>query len=451
MQEMDSPKAASGRFRENAKKKFLSENFVRLSAHPQSVLRLPQRVSDQVFTQATRESLVSLTQSTTSIETVDLTSSVVVAHVVLNLEVGGLERVVANLVSRLRGTRFQPVVFCLEGGGFFAQEIEGMGIPVHTINRAPGISWNAIKQLAQHFRKYKVQIVHTHSPAPHLHGMIAALLTRVPVRVHTKHGRDFPHIWRKVWVNRISAWMTDVVVPVSDDTLDVAVRTERANPRKVRRIWNGVDTDLYKPVERLKPSVECNRLQPSTLDSQPLVIGTVARLAPVKDQKTMLAAFQLVVKELPEARLVICGDGPCETELRDTSDKLGVADRVTFLGNRSDIKSVLNTFSLFTLSSVSEGLSMTILEAMACGLPVVATDVGGNRESVNPPECGLIVPPKDPRALADAYLRLARDPMESARMGIAARARAVSHFSMETMVAEYVHLYESLLARKAGH
>ena len=151
---------------------------------------------------------------------------------------------------------------------------------------------------------------------------------------------------------------------------------------------------------------------------------------------------------LPIPRLVLVGDGPCMAELRNEANRLGIAKQVDFLGARSDIPALLPSLSLFTLSSITEGISMTILEAMACGVPIVATDVGGNCEIVQPPECGMIVPARDPRALADAYLALLRDPQRRTQMGRAGRRRIMEHFSLQKMVADYAHLYEALLARK---
>lgn len=356
-----------------------------------------------------------------------------VAHVVLGLNVGGLERVVVNLVCGLRD-RFRPLVICLEEGGEFQAELERQGISVRVLGKRPGIDWGAIRKLAAIFREEEVRVVHTHNPAPHFHGVVAARLAGVPVRVHTKHGRNYPKDRKKVWTNRIASWLTDVIVPVSDDARDVVLQVERVNTAKVHRIWNGVDTDIYRPEGKFA--------------SRPLVIGTVARLSPEKDQRTLLAAFQLVLKQVSNARLVFVGDGPSATELKSLANTLGIADHVDFLGERSDIPAQLNTFGIFALSSVTEGLSMTLLEAMAAALPIVATDVGGNRELVNPPACGLIVPPRSPEALADACLDLLRTPGRCAEMGAAGRARVVERFSLRQMISQYVELYANLLAAR---
>jgi glycosyltransferase involved in cell wall biosynthesis len=401
-----------------------------------------------------------------------------VVHVVYNLKIGGLERVVVNLIHGLLDSPYRCLVVCLEQEGELAAEIKSLGIPLFNMSKNPGWDWNCICQLAKLLRNQNVQIVHTHNMPSHFHGGIAALFAGVPVRIHTKHGRDYPEIKKRVLLNRSLSWFTDVIVPVSDNARDVALQIEKVNPKKVKRIWNGVDTQLYRPHETLDTS-------PWTLDFEkspktmvygpkfPLVIGTVARLSPEKDQKTMLQAFKLILEQatyirpqtlplppfstssapsvvkcsFPLPRLVIVGDGPCRSELEACARELDISGQVDFLGMRSDISTQLSTFDLFTLSSTTEGISMTVLEAMACGLPIVATNVGGNREIIQPPQCGLVVPVANPRALADACLDLLRDPSRRETMGRAARARCVEHFSLRRMVEQYTALYEQLLQR----
>lgn len=360
-----------------------------------------------------------------------------VVHIVLGLSIGGLERVVVNLARGLQRLGFQNDVVCLEQGGEFASELATAGIPVHVWNKRPGMDWSAIGRLASFLRTEKIAIVHTHNPTPHFHGAMAALLARTTALVHTKHGRNYPENRKRVFLNRLLASVTDAIVPVSDNAAQVALQIERVNPRKLRRIWNGVDTELYKP-----------RIRSSLTETTPPVLGTVARLSAEKDQKTLLRAFQLLRQTPlppPLPRLVFVGDGPRRVELQDEAQRLGVNASVDFLGIRSDVATLLPSFTLFTLSSITEGISMTILEAMACALPVVATDVGGNREIVNPPQCGLIVPPRNPQALAAAWLELLRNPTRRMEMGIAARNRVVTHFSVHHMVNQYATLYRELL------
>ena len=466
-----------------------------------------------------------------------------------------------NLVRGFQKLPYRQLVVCLEEGGPFVAEVEKLGATVIVLGKQPGLSWRTIRQLAKLFRQEKVAIVHTHNPSPHFHGVLAAAVAGVPVRIHTKHGRNYPGIWKRVLLNRALAWFTDMIVPVSDNAGAVALQIEKVNPRKVRRIWNGVDTRQYAPRETIdhRPQT-ADHCQLSTVN-RPLVIGTVARLSTEKDQLTMLAAFKLVLEQWDETavsglprsergqqvernpetsnlkpefesgtqvsslrphpsppishlpspisqsprcasvsdralnpteglqtsdsglqtqvseplasspsalqspisdlptpisqspvsaklpRLAIIGDGPCLAELQTTAQRLGIASHVDFFGARSDIPTQLSTFDIFTLSSITEGISMTILEAMACGVPIVASDVGGNREIVQPPLCGLIVPARDPQALANAYLELLWNPARQVQMGVAGRQRVITNFSLDKMVADYADLYAELLCK----
>ena len=359
-----------------------------------------------------------------------------IAHVVLNLKVGGLERVVVDLIKGLRDSNYSCVVCCLETRGEFAADVDALGVPLYVFHKKHGRDFSTIFRLAHFLREHNVALVHTHNPGAHIYGMLAAGLARVPVRVHTRHGRNFPDDKKRVWINRILSWGTDVIVPVSDDAGLVATNVEHISPKKIHRIWNGIDTNLYTPHHDPVAG--------------PPVIGTVARLSPVKDQGTMLVAFRHVLEEIPDARLMLAGDGPCAIKLQEQAAKLGLNGHVDFLGRCSNIPEVLKQMSIFTLSSTTEGLPMTVLEAMAAGLPIVATDVGGNRELVQPPQCGLLVPARDASALSRAYIDLLRDPQRRAQMGAASRARAVQYFSIDHMLAEYKKLYDRLLTRKVG-
>jgi glycosyltransferase involved in cell wall biosynthesis len=146
--------------------------------------------------------------------------------------------------------------------------------------------------------------------------------------------------------------------------------------------------------------------------------------------------------------LVIAGDGPCRRALEEQARSLGISAQVEVLGMQTNIPEILNGFDIFTLSSTTEGTSMTILEAMACGVPVVATDVGGNREIIDPPNCGLTVPAVNSAALASAYLELLRDPDRRRQMGISGRQRILEHFSLQAMAKQYADLYDQLCQRK---
>jgi sugar transferase (PEP-CTERM/EpsH1 system associated) len=353
-----------------------------------------------------------------------------VTHVVLGLATGGLETVVLNLVRHSTRDRFAHRVVCLREPGDLAPLVEAVGAPVEAL-RARGRVRTSVK-LVRSLLRTRPHVLHTHNPLPHQLGAIARVALRLPVLVHTKHGRNFPHDPWAVRVGRWSSRASDVVVPVSQDAADVARGVERVPASKILVIPNGVDTARFRP--------------PAAPRTAACAV-TVARLDPVKDIPGLLEAVAIVRRRRPDFRLAVVGEGPDRPRIEEARRRLGLVEAVSLLGSRSDVPERLAEASVFLLGSVSEGISMTLLEAMAAGLPIVATDVGGNGEVVAHGETGVLVPPRDPSALADAVTGLLADPARLAAMGTAGRRRAEERFSVEAMVRRYERLYSELLSR----
>jgi sugar transferase (PEP-CTERM/EpsH1 system associated) len=361
-----------------------------------------------------------------------------VVHLVSTLNIGGLEMVVVNLMQWCDRSKIEPHVICLGETGALADQISALGIPVESLSASGKVSGRRrLWRLARRLRALRPHVLHTHNPAPHWTGALAAQLARVPVLVHTKHGRNYAHRWRAVLTNRVASGLSDCIVPVSEDAAQVALDVEHTPPHKLRVIRNGVDVERY--THRAK---RC--------DAPGLRAVTVARLNPIKDQATMLRATRLVVEQEPGFQLEIVGDGQERERLTRLVEELGLHKHVVFHGFRDDVPAFLGGQGFFVLSSVSEGISLTLLEAMAVGLPVVATDVGGNREVVASGETGWLVPPRSPERLAEAMLRFVRDPSELAAFGAAARERVEQHFDLRRVVAQYEALYWELWRRKSG-
>ena len=225
------------------------------------------------------------------------------------------------------------------------------------------------------------------------------------------------------------------MVPVSEDSAQVAREIERVPNQKVLVIHNGIDLDHFPA----RPD----------RDTRPIHRAiTVARLNLIKDQGTMLRAVKLVTDIEPNFRLDLIGDGPSRAELESLRDQLDLGDKVRFLGTRTDVHEQLAEADLFLLSSISEGISLTLLEAMAVGLPIVATAVGGNPEVVTDGETGWLVPTQSPEAMAQAILKMIADPEMANRMGVAGRHRVEKEFNLDRVVIEYENLYLSLLGSK---
>lgn len=351
-----------------------------------------------------------------------------VLHVVLGLEVGGLEKFVLGLLDTY--TRdINPYVACLESKGALGGGLDPAR--VFEIGKGPGFSFSAVRKLKRLVAELEIDIVHTHNPAPHLHGALAAFLGGARV-VHTKHGRNYPRDYKKIWCNRVASFFSDAIVAVSDNARDVCLHVERIAPAKVSVILNGVDTGLFAPGTRRDPA-----LVPK--------IGIVARLSPEKDHATLLAACAILAGRQLPFTLEVIGDGPLRGELQERAAALGLGGRVNFCGMQEDVAGLLRELDLFVLSSVTEGISLTLLEAMATELPVVATEVGGNPEVVLDGSTGFLVPAGNPAFMAERLAQLLGDPGQRQQMGARGRRRVRELFDVRSTSSRYEQLYSALL------
>lgn len=369
-----------------------------------------------------------------------------VAHVVLSLNVGGLERVVLRLLDRMARDRFAPVVCALQEPGALAEELARLGVPLVVLSRKPGLDPGLPLRLSAWLRREGIGLVHTHNPGPHLYGALAAALARAaalpggggPRVIHTKHGRNYPKQKRKVLVNRLAAALTDRVVAVSDDARAVALEVEHVDPAKVVTILNGVDTDVFRPGDAVAARARLG------VPATGYHVGCVARLSPEKDHATLLDAFARLRAARPDAHLTLIGDGPRRPALEAQAARLGLGGAVTFTGTRGDVAELLPAFDVFALASLTEGISLTLIEAAAAGLPIVATRVGGNPEIVVDGETGMLVPPGAPETLAGALEAVAvRN--DRAEMGLRGRARVMERFGIDRMARAYEDLYDEVL------
>ncbi len=316
-----------------------------------------------------------------------------VIHVTWGLNVGGQEKLLVEFARHADRRRFELRFVSLGGRGVVAEEIEALGWPVDVLGEPDGVRPGLALRLARLFRGRGADVVHTHDDRPHVYGAFGARLAGVPRVIHTRH-HSYParRTWTEALLVRLAARLTDHFVCVSEHGARLAVR-QGIPPRMVRALWNGIDLTRFDP--------------PAVRGDGPVVV--VARLSPGKDIETLLKAIALAAPEAPALRLEVAGDGPCMAELRRSASELGLSDRVRFLGAVRDVPGLLARAGLFVLPSLNEGISLTLLEAMASGLAVVATRVGGNPEVVADGETGLLVPPRDPAALAAAVVRLRRD------------------------------------------
>jgi len=370
----------------------------------------------------------------------------VVAQIVRSLEVGGGEMMAARLAERLDRNRFRSVVFCLQEPGWLARELMARGTRVVVFDAGEGVKPGLVSRLWAALRSEGVDIVQCHNTMPLLYGGMAAALPnrglRRPALLITKHGMTFWRGWRQSMVAR-SLLRRATVVAVSDQIRSAMVAGRWSDGARVRTILNGIDPERYRPGDgRAAVRRELG------LPADAFVAGIVARLSPEKDHANLLRAFALASPRMPGARLVVVGDGPLREELENQAREAGIGDRCVFAGERQDVPRLLAALDLFVLSSTREGTPLTLLEAMASEVSTVTTAVGGIPKVVVPGQTGLLVPPSDPAALADAMAQMFLDPGTRERMGKLGRQVVIDDYSIDRMARDYEGLYEQILRRQ---
>lgn len=363
-----------------------------------------------------------------------------IVHVVENLERGGLERMVIDLAIAQRDAGHRSRVVCLFESGALAGELQAQGIDVQACHKGNGLDLGAIGRLRQCLRTTPDAIVHTHNATAHYHAVAAGVGLPRARTLNTRHGMATAQPSRRgEWLYRRAMPRTDVVAAVCE-AARACFAQQGVRPReRLLAVPNGICVERFSAASDARRRALRNVLG---LADGVRIVGTVGRLNPVKDQAALLRAFaQAQRMDAGNSALVLVGDGALRSALEAQAAALGIGDAVHFLGDRSDVQHLLQGFDLFVLSSLSEGYSMALLEACASALPIIATDVGGNREIVADGVNGVLAAPGRDDALAGAIAMLLREPERAARMGLAGRDWALREASIGAMAKRYEMLY----------
>ncbi len=369
-----------------------------------------------------------------------------IAHVIYRLGVGGLENGLVNLINHMPEDRYRHVIICLTDSTDFKQRLHRDNVRVVELHKKPGQDWLSFWRFYQVLKQHGVTLVHTRNLAA-LEYQIPAFLAGIKHRVHSEHGWDVfdPDGTNKKyqWLRRFLSPLVQVFIPLSKHLQDYLQYKVNIPSKKITRICNGVDAQKFYPGQSKNIS-ECAFLN----ESDKLIIGTVGRMHGVKDQMTLAQAFVSLMQMKPEyldfVRLVMIGDGPLHEQAMQYLDQAQLSHCVWLPGERKDIADLMRAMDIFVLPSIAEGISNTILEAMATGLPIVATRVGGNPELVESGENGILVNPKAPDTMAKGLDTLIADTEQRKRMGLASRRRVEQQFSIDVMVANYLAVYDGL-------
>lgn len=372
-----------------------------------------------------------------------------VMHVLHRFDIGGLENGVVNLINHMPLAAYRHMVVALTDVTDFRSRITRDDVECVALHKGPGHGARLYPRMARLMRARRPAIVHTRNLGP-LEMQVPAWLSRVPIRIHGEHGRELDDLHgtskSHQRLRRLYAPFVGRYVALSRD---LAVYLEGAvgiAPGRVVQIYNGVDSARFSPPVAGPDAIAgCPFVAP-----RHWLVGSVGRMQGVKDQTTLARAFVRAIHLRPalkdRLRLVLVGEGPLREPSRAILDEAGMGDMAWLPGERDDVPEVMRGLNCFVLPSLAEGISNTILEAMATGLPVIATGVGGNAELVGQGRTGEIVPAADPAAMAGAIVEMACSPERSTAMGVEGRAEVERRFSLQAMVSAYQALYDRQLA-----
>ena len=377
-----------------------------------------------------------------------LDSRPLIAHVVYRFDVGGLENGVVNLINHLPRDAYRHAVISLTDITDFRQRVSRSDVEFIALSKPPGHAYRLYPKLHKLFREMRPAIVHSRNLAA-LETVVPAWAAGVPIRIHGEHGRDMLDLHgasRKYqWVRRAYRPFVTQYVALSRDLERYLCANVGVPAGRVTQVYNGVDAVRFRPATEGRGRIDgCPFRDPGLW-----LVGTVGRMDPVKDPLNLVRAFvqalQLAPAKRARMRLLLIGDGALYSVARTMLAAAGAADLAWLPGERNDVPEILRGMDCFVLPSLGEGISNTILEAMATGLPVIATKVGGNGELVEAGVTGELVPSADPNALAQPMLAYARDPEAARTAGRNGRARIEREFSLEAMLGRYKGLYDRLL------
>lgn len=375
-----------------------------------------------------------------------------VLHAVFRFDTGGLENGVVNLINHMPAHAYRHAVLALTEVTDFRERIQRSDVEFISLRKPPGHGIWQYPKLFKLFRQLRPAIVHSRNLAA-LEVQVPAWAAGVPVGIHGEHGRDMADLdGNNLTYQRVRRFYKPFVhhyMALSRDLADYLVEKVRVPPTKITQVYNGVDTDHFCPApDGPQPIAGCP-FNPA----QHWLVGTVGRMQSVKDQVMLANAFVQAIVLAPKLRLrmrlIMVGEGPLRAQVQAVLVAAGLGALAWLPGERTDVAYILRGLHVFVLPSLAEGISNTILEAMASSLPVVATAVGGNADLVVAGQTGYIVPAAHPQAMALRLIELASSPERARSLGQAGRQRVQAEFSMQAMVSTYQRVYDQQLDRTA--
>lgn len=354
------------------------------------------------------------------------------------LPVGGTEKVVVDLSLWMRKKGVSVIIGCLDQIGPLGISLQEEGFHLKLFQRKPGFDRTLPIRLAAFASREKCDLVHAHQYTPFFYAALAKLLTKFSL-VFTEHGRFYPDVpnWKRRIFNRIIGKNVDWITAVSQEVRKSLEKTESFPPDHIEVLHNGIDLSIFPKKHNLRKKFR----KESGIPDEALVIGTVARLNVIKNQKFLIEAFHVLRKSIPGIYLLIIGDGPERFSLQTQVKALGLHHEVLFVGEQRNIPEWFNKIDIFALSSLSEGMPMTLLESMAAKVPIITTDVGGIREMLVPNKEALLIKSGDIKAFSEGMKKLIQDPFLRNELSEHAKMRVTKEFSLEVICRRYLEIY----------
>jgi glycosyltransferase involved in cell wall biosynthesis len=357
---------------------------------------------------------------------------------------GGAEQLVYRMVRNMINNQYAPIVCCINSLGDLGLQLRQEGVKVYCRQQTSSLDMGLILWMSRIIREEKVQVVHAHMYQAFEHSVPAALISRRAKVVYTVHGRLYPE--KRLLQRRIMypLWSlgVDRFVSISEKTRSSMAYYDFHPEKRIDVIHNGIE---------ISPDVDSSDIKAMRislgLDENSRILGTAARLEDIKNIPMMLRAMKRVLNIHPHSYLLVAGDGSKLQDLKQYSEELDISRHVLFLGLRNDLRRIYPLFDVFLLSSFTEGISVSLLEAMSYGIPAVVTDVGGNSEVVFDGETGYLVPSDDDAAMAEKIMELLDNKERAVKLGCNGRDRAQQHFSFTGMMEEYTNMYRSLCGK----
>ncbi len=363
-----------------------------------------------------------------------------VLHITFDMRIGGTEQVIKNLVEATDENQFNTSILCIEKPlGPFGKLLVDRGIQIDLFQRKNGFDRSLIGQIRQYIKKHHVDIIHCHQYTPWVYGVFASLFLNVKV-VFTEHGRFYPDSgsWKRRFINPTLSFFTDKITSISEATKQALVEFEYLSSKKIDVVYNGISPK--KPQTEVVSSLR----EQYNFKQSDIVFGTVARLDPIKNQTLLINAFHQVLIQTPNCKLLIVGDGDERENLELLTEKLNIAESVIFTGYITQPVNYMALMDVFLLPSLSEGTSMTLLEAMSLSKPCIVTSVGGNPEVIQDQHNGIVIGNQELEQLMSAMVKLAENKVERETFGQNGENLFNRKFLVKSMAANYQKIYKKI-------